>query len=171
MKKVICLLSVMFVSTVVNAQIISCPGNLTYKMMDLEFDNGQTWTSLTSTYGEDRTKIHTIIPASPATVYDCANDDKTDSAIVGGADGLSSVTTGIMFKELSSTPWITFKCFCKLNKNLLNGCETIIHNYTTDYAIGFIKFKNTNHPVYANCNNGEAKIIIKNLSDGIAFIK
>jgi len=164
MKKVICLLFVMFVSTLANAVAwnkneIYCKNGYIYTMSDfIQFEDTQPWIGLIGAES-----VATKIPASPSTTYDCAYNDKIDDAVVGGVDGLVSSNKIYQLKSLSASTFAAFKCFCKLNANLLNNCRTHIADYSDTYWAGFIKQQNENKPLRAGCRNGEAKIYV----DGI----
>lgn len=139
MKKVICLLFVMFVSVTASAQYIYCPGDREYRMVAfMESEDSFPWAGLI-----DDDVVHTKIPARPATVYACAEKDIISDAVVGGARGLVQTKNIYTFdlEELYKPLIIdsTFKCFCNLNKGLLNGCKTLIYIKEDGYFYYYTK--------------------------------
>ena len=111
-----------------------------YRMIDfMQEGNAQAWTGLIVTKwvrwaGDTNTVVHTKVPASPSNLWNCANDDEVEGTIVGEKN-IQINAKNIFIRELSSTPWITFKCFCKLNKELLNGCYTEQSYDEQDYKV------------------------------------
>ena len=143
----------MLVSTLANAEFkenrIYCSNGSTYTMTDFTLDgNSQKWTGLISTKA-----VHAKIPASPANVYDCASG-RTNNIAARDEYGLTGFAQG-----LSSTNWITFKCFCKLRKDILNNCATWIE----DGPYADVPFPD--YYIYAHCKDGEAKTVKKEYKD------
>lgn len=127
MKKIICLMFVMFLSTVANAgwpeNRIYCNDNSTFHGYDgdrsydmVEFiQEGKTWIGLV-----DSTTVYTKIPT--LNIASCAiNDNFTDAV----TEKTLKTETIVVTPLSSSSIYTTFKCFCKLTKNdPLNNCYT-----------------------------------------------
>jgi len=148
MKKTVCLLLAIFISTVVNAHEkgqIDCKNNVSYTIDKfVTSEHGIQWIGLMS-----QEKVHIKIPMTK--VFDCIDAD-----IVDGANGIEDVNK-ISHNKISSPflVWAAFKCFCKFNKPTLNGCETKLNNVSIFHIKSAII--NLDSYDFATCKNGEAR--------------
>ena len=126
MKRTICLLFIIFTSTVVNAKVgvgISCTkesklfgrvhGKTDWRLISF-YQKNVEWIGLT-----DDDAVATKIPA--ANLYKCAFYGKTSGAIVSGLGWLDKMSD-IHPQELIPEALEAFICFCTLNKHLLDYC-------------------------------------------------
>ena len=171
MKKIVFLLSVILVSTSVNAKFcnkweknkIYCSSSLSAAAYASETDayetfefinfiqpsqGAQTWIGIQQLGNKSvwsKIAADTIIP-----LYNCAYKKDTKNVILGGKQELASESDIYVGKKPLVNLYMSFKCFCRANKFLLNNCGVRITEEATDDLDPFLGI--------AICNEGEISL-------------
>jgi len=151
MKKIICLTFVALFSTATMADefgsTISCetPTFESYNMYEFLPEGAATAKETFIGLVDYQGVLHTFFPMTTK-IFDCPSQDLSKQAVVGGDNGLGELSS--WHKTIKKDyRYSAFKCFCDLNKNLLDGCY--INEYTS-----------TGNTFAAICKKGEVVFYI-----------